>query len=134
MEDPTLKIPSPLLLAYLGDAVMEVLVREYLVGLPGVNSAKCNRLALEFVTAARQAEAAKRVREELTEEEREVFTRARNAKSRSAPRNVDLNTYRLATAFEALFGYLWLVGEHERAKYLFSVAYPSVETKSDDAE
>jgi hypothetical protein len=81
MEEQSIQMPPPLLLAYLGDAVMEVMVREHLIGLAGMTSAKCNKLALEFVTAAHQAEAAKRVKELLTEEEQELFTRAKNAKS-----------------------------------------------------
>lgn len=116
-------IPPVLLLAYLGDAVMEVLVRKYLVGLSGMDSAACNRLALEFVTASAQAEAAKRVRECLTQEETELFTRAKNAKSHSAPRNVSLFTYRLATGFEALFGYHALRGEEERNEELFRLGF-----------
>ncbi len=124
MEEESTHLPSPLLLAYLGDSVMEVLVREHLVIQHGVNSASCNKAALEFVTAAHQAEAAKRVKEILTEEELELFTRAKNAKSNSAPRNVSLFTYRLATAYEALFGYHALRGENGRNRELFYAGYP----------
>lgn len=123
--DPA-SLPSPLLLAYLGDSVMEVLVRTRLVGQKGVKSLECNRLALRFVTASAQAEAAKRVREHLTEEEAALFTRAKNAKSNSAPRNVSLFTYRLATAFEALFGYHALRGEQERNEELFLLGFREV--------
>ncbi len=125
------QLPSALLLAYLGDSVMEVLVRKFLVNLPGVDSAQCNRLALEFVTAAAQAQAAKRVREHLTEEETELFTRAKNAKSNSAPRNVSLFTYRLATAFEALFGYHALRGEDQRNEELFRLGYSELLEKTE---
>lgn len=117
------KTPSPLLLAYLGDAVMEVMVREHLILQPGMTGAKCNQMALEFVTAAHQAEAAKRVRDLLTEEEQELFTRAKNAKSNTVPRNVSIFTYRLATAWEALFGYHALRGEQERNRELFYAGY-----------
>ena len=118
------ELPSPLLLAYLGDSVMEVLVRSLLIARPGVTPAQCNREALAFVTAANQAQAAKRVQPFLTPEEQELFTRAKNAKSNSNPRNVSLFTYRLATAYEALFGFHALRQEPQRNRQLLALGYP----------
>ena len=110
---------SPLLLAYLGDAVMEVLVRKHVIT-KASSSAACNTLALSFVTAKAQSEAIKDKLELLTEEERNIFTRGKNAKSNSAPRNIDLYSYRLATGLEAVFGFNELKGERERNEILFS--------------
>lgn len=113
---------SPLLLAYLGDSVMEVLVREYLIGRFST-SADCNKEALSFVTAKSQSDAIRNNLDLLTEEERELFTRAKNAKSLSAPRNVDLYSYRLATGLEAIFGYHHLCGNEKRNRELFEALF-----------
>lgn len=120
MEDRDL---SPLLLAYLGDAALEVMVRERLVMLCPDN-ASCHAAALEYVTASKQAEAARRLRDLLTPEEKAVFIGARNAKAHSAPQHADPYEYRLATGFEALFGWLYRRGEHDRMEELFRSAYP----------
>ena len=111
-------IDSPLLLAYLGDAVMEVLVRQYVITQRS-NSADCNTLALQFVTAKNQSEAIKNKLDLLTEDERAIFTRGKNSKSNSGPRNIDPYSYRLATGLEAVFGYNELKGERERNEALF---------------
>ena len=105
---------SPLALAYIGDAVYEMLVRTTV--LTGGN-APVNRLhktARDMVNAKAQAEFYFRVAEELTEEETAVFRRGRNAKSYTTPKN-----YRHATGVEAVFGYLYLDGKMERAIDLF---------------
>ena len=109
---------SPLLLAYLGDAVMEVLVRKHVLP-QGKNSAECNKLALNFVTAKKQSEAIKKGLDHLTEEEKSLFTRAKNTKAPSNPRNTDLYSYRLATGLEAVFGYNSLLGRDLRNEELF---------------
>ena len=113
---------SPLVLAYLGDAVMEVMVRRHLIGFCK-NNAECNRLALEFVTASRQSEAIKKNMDLLTEEEADIFRRSKNEKSASHPRNTDLYSYRLATGLEAVFGYNHLKGNHDRNEELFSLLF-----------
>ncbi len=118
----TEKIDSPLLLAYLGDAVMEVLVRKYVIT-KETSSAKCNALALDFVTAKSQSEAIKGKLDLLTEEERDIFTRGKNAKSNSAPRNIDLYSYRLATGLEAVFGYNEILEKRERNEELFQALF-----------
>lgn len=115
-------IDSPLLLAYLGDAVMEVLVRRHVIT-KETSPAACNRLALEFVTAKKQSEAIRKGLDRLTEEERDLFTRAKNAKSNSAPRNVDLYSYRLATGLEAVFGKNELLGLRGRNEELFKTLF-----------
>ncbi|MBP5288476.1 MAG: ribonuclease III [Clostridia bacterium] len=116
---------SPLLYAYLGDSVLEVMVRERLISrFP--DAAACNRAALSFVTAARQAEAAKRLRDHLTPEEEAFFLHARNAKPHSLPHNAQPYDYHLATALEALFGMLHLIGNKERRDALFQIAFPEL--------
>ncbi len=109
---------SPLLLAYLGDAVMEVLVRKHLISICKT-SAECNVKALEFVTANSQSRAIKNGLDLLTEEEKDLFTRAKNAKANTCPRNTDLYSYRLATGLEAVFGWNECRGEGRRNEELF---------------
>ena len=110
--------PDLLLLAYLGDAVMEVLVRKHVIE-SSKTSAECNRKALAFVTAKSQSRAIKEHLDVLTEEERELFTRAKNQKTPSAPRNVDLYSYRLATGLETVFGWNSREGRDLRNEELF---------------
>lgn len=115
-------IDSPLLLAYLGDAVMEVFVRKYVIT-KETTSAACNTLALSFVTAKAQSEAVKGKLDIFTPEEKDVFTRGKNAKSNSAPRNIDVYSYRLATGLEAVFGYNEQKGDRERNEFLFQTLF-----------
>ncbi len=112
---------TPLLtLAYLGDAVLCLKARETLLSLGYQKPCECTRAELSFVQAEYQAAAAKILLPLFTEEEKTLFLRAKNAKSHSAPRHTDLFTYRLATALEAVFGYLHLKGEEERIDTLFA--------------
>ncbi len=113
---------SPLLLAYLGDAVMEVLVRKHVLSVCKTN-AECNQMALQYVTAKSQSRAVKEGLCHLTEEEREIFTRAKNTKAPSNPRNVDLYSYRLATGLEAVFGWNALHERTARNEELFRLLF-----------
>ncbi|MBQ3866063.1 MAG: ribonuclease III [Clostridia bacterium] len=124
---------SPLLLAYLGDAVLEVLVRERLIR-EEKDTGACTRAALAYITASSQAAAVKRARPHFTPEEEEIFLHARNAKSHSAPRNTDLYTYRLATGLEAVFGMLRLRGDRERMEALFRLAYFPEEAEKEEMQ
>lgn len=107
---------NSLVLAYLGDSVYENYVREYLIK-KGYNHVKTlQEKSLQYVSAKSQAQILKRLMNELVfnEEELEVIKRARNAKSNSHPKSCDIITYRMATSFEALFGYLKLKNNLER--------------------
>lgn len=116
-------------LAYLGDSVIEILVRRSLVT-SGIGSAKnLNKKALEYVSAPAQAEAAKRILELLTEEEEAYFKRGRNIGHTNTPKHATVAEYRAATGLEALFGYLYLTGQNERAEELFRVAYETDHTR-----
>lgn len=114
----------PLLtLAYLGDAVLCLKARETLLSLGHKKPCECTKAELLFVQAEHQAAAAKVLLPLFTEEEKTLFSRAKNAKSHSAPRHTDLYTYRLATALEAVFGQLHLSGQTERIDYLFEIGF-----------
>ena len=111
----------PLALAYLGDAVFELCVRRYIVEHYDFSVNEMNEYARGLVNAAAQADMCRRVSGVLTEDEAAVLKRGRNAKSKNAPKNVDVMDYRYATGLEALFGYLYLKGEGERVRELFSM-------------
>lgn len=114
---------SPLTLAYYGDAVLCRYAREAILNAGIFKPADCTRAELNFVTAEHQALAAKELEPIFTEEEKELFRRAKNAKSHSAPRHTDLYTYRLATALEAVIGHLALSGDEKRARFLFETGF-----------
>ena len=110
-------------LAYLGDCVLELCVREHLVKQGLSSSAALNQKALDYVRAPMQAEAMKRLLPHLTEEEEAVFRRGRNVGHTNTPRSATVAEYRAATGMEALFGYLHLCGNRERIAVLFALAY-----------
>ena len=110
-------------LAYLGDSVIELCVRQMLVE-KGVSSAKnLNSTALLFVKAEAQADAMKIILPTLSEEENGAYRRGRNIGHTNVPKSATVGQYRMATGMEALFGYLYLKGEKGRINELFSLAY-----------
>lgn len=109
---------SSLVLAYVGDAVFELAVRERLASQEPGKMAVLHREVVALVRAPAQAALLRRLEGLLTVEEEEVVRRARNAKSGTAPRGVPVQEYRHATAFEALLGYLYLNGRMERLHFL----------------
>ena len=122
-EKIDLKTISNAALAYLGDSVLEVCVRRHLVERGLSTSAHLNSEALKYVRASAQAEAVKRIIPMLTEEEAAVFRRGRNVGHTNTPKSASVSEYRMATGMEALFGYLYLSGAHERIDELFREAY-----------
>ena len=111
-------------LAYLGDSVLEVCVRTYLVTERGLStSAHLNRASLDFVRATAQSEAMGRMEPILTEAEAAVYRRGRNMGHGNVPKSASVAEYRRATGMEVLFGYLSVTGQSERMNYLFRVGY-----------
>ena len=107
---------NSLALAYIGDAIYEVYIREYLLnqGLEKVN--KLQKEATKYVSARGQADYLKKMIEDnfLTEDELQIVMRARNHKTNSSPKNTDIITYKNATGLEALIGCLYLEGNNDR--------------------
>ena len=130
--DPLLSTYSTYALAYLGDSVIEICVREYLVRSGYSSSAKLNKKALDFVRAPMQAQAMKNLLPHLTEEEEAVFKRGRNIGHTNTPRSSTVAEYRVATGMETLFGYLHLAGKQDRIKELFALAYPQIATNQEN--
>lgn len=121
-------------LAYLGDSVIELCVREYLVHEGLSSSARLNSQALEYVRASKQAEAMKNILPILTEEEESIFKRGRNMGHTNTPKSATVSEYRAATGMETLFGYLHLLGRRERIAELFALAYNIENTKKEGNE
>lgn len=117
-------------LAYFGDAVVELLVREHLLtlGLGGVG--KLNREAMKYVKATAQSAALENILPLLAEDELAAFKRGRNNHVSAIPKSASAVEYRRATGFEALFAYLWLSGKESRARELFSIAYSNLNEKT----
>ena len=112
---------SNLGLAYLGDAVYEVMVRSWLVLEGKLTPGRLHHAAMDYVTAPNQAAMAEKLLPRLTEEEETVFKRGRNASPHSHPKGATRQEYQTATGLEALFGWLYLKGETERLNTLFEM-------------
>jgi ribonuclease III family protein len=121
--DIPLALMSPVVLAYVGDAVFEVYVRQRLIAAYTRKPHELHRAATRFVSAAAQAGLLKRWQPNLTEEEAEIVRRGRNAKSGQPPRNADPADYRQATALESLVGYLYYKGDQTRLEQLMEMAF-----------
>ncbi len=105
---------SPLTLAYIGDAVYEVVIRTLVISDGNTQVNKLHKRASYYVKANTQAEIIKLLMEELTEEELHYYKRGRNAKSYTSAKNASIGDYRMATGFEALVGYLYLTNQSTR--------------------
>lgn len=105
---------SPLVWAYVGDAVYELYIRSYLVSTTKLNPHKLHIEAINYVKAGAQAKILEELMEELTDDEKEVVRRARNTENHHLPKNADVREYMYSTAFEGLIGYLYLTKQEER--------------------
>lgn len=114
-------------LAYLGDAIYETYIRERVIRLGVSHADRLHRAAVPYVCAQGQAKAIRQILDSLTEEEQALVRRARNRKSATKPRHADAVTYKWATAFEALIGYLYLSDRNERLEEVLEYAVAAVE-------
>lgn len=105
---------SPLVLAYMGDAVYELYIRSMLVSKANTQVNKLHKEATKYVRAKAQSELVEKIMDKLSEEELAIYKRGRNAHSYTSAKNADIVDYRRATGFEALIGYLYIRGEKER--------------------
>ncbi len=113
---------SGLGLAYIGDAVFELMVRLYMAEHGSMRVEKLHKRVTETVNAGTQSKISYILRDSLTEEEMEVFRRGRNQKSQTAARHQSITDYRRATGLEALFGWLYVHDRKERLRELFLLA------------
>ena len=113
---------SPLTLAYIGDAVYEIVIRTIIVEKGNAPVNKLHHKASSLVKAVAQKDAMEKILPLLTEEEEAVYKRGRNAKSYTSAKNASVIDYRIATGFEALMGFLYLMGRNERMLELVKIA------------
>lgn len=117
---------SPLTLAYIGDAIYDLVIRTIVVERGNTSANNLHKTTVRYVNAVTQAQMSEALQEELSEEERTVYKRGRNAKSYTTAKNASVIDYRKATGFEALCGYLYLTGKQERMMALIRTAIEKV--------
>lgn len=109
---------SPLTLAYIGDAIYDLVIRSVVVERGNRAANDLHKRTTRYVKAEAQAKMIMALAEELTEEEEAVYKRGRNAKSYTSAKNATIGDYRKATGFEALMGFLYLTEQTDRMLYL----------------
>ena len=114
-EEQDIRSYSPLTLAYIGDCIYEIIIRTVVVERGNKSPQSLHKTVTKYVKAETQCELFQVLQDELTEEEMAVMRRGRNAKSFTTAKNASVGDYRKASGLEALFGYLYLTGQTERA-------------------
>ena len=120
MERERAKKLSPVVLAFVGDAAYSLYVREGLVLSSDYKTGALHRLSSARVSAKGQAALFSEIEEKLTEEEREIFLRGRNAKKPTRSKNASVAEYNVSTGFEAVIGFLYLSGDYQRIDELLA--------------
>ncbi len=121
LEDTDIRTYSPLTLAYIGDAIYELVIRTILVEKGNAQVNKLHQRASKLVKASAQSEIIEKLKPYLTEEEMGIFKRGRNAKSFTMAKNASMSDYRRATGFEALMGHLYLTEQWDRMLELIKI-------------
>ena len=114
LKEVDIRTYSPLTLAYIGDGIYDLFIRTIIVGEGNCQANKLHKKVSALVKATKQSKMIKKLKEHLTEEERQIYKRGRNAKSNSVAKNASVSDYRRATGFEAVMGYLYLTNQLER--------------------
>lgn len=121
LENTDIRTYSPLTLAYIGDAIYELVIRTILVEKGNMQVNKLHQRASKLVKASAQSAIIEKLKPHLTDEEMGVFKRGRNAKSFTMAKNASMSDYRRATGFEALMGYLYLTEQWDRMLELIKI-------------
>lgn len=124
LQSVDIRTYSPLVLAYIGDAVFELFIRTKVVNHGSMQVNKMHKKSASLVKAETQANLIKVLEADLTEEEHAVYKRGRNARSATTAKHATMIDYRMATGFEALMGYLYLTEQYER---LFTLVHDGLE-------
>lgn len=125
---------NPLALAYIGDSIYEIYVRQFLLAQGEVKPHLLHKAATRFVSAKAQAYQLEHLMDRLNEEERGIVRRGRNAKSGTIPKNASPADYNKATAFEALIGFLHLSGKEERMEELIEMGMSEIINQKKEAK
>ena len=121
-EEVDVNLLSPLTWAYVGDAVYELYVRTNLVNKTKLKPHKLHIESIKYVKAKAQADILKEIMDKLTDDEKEIVRRARNAENHHLPKNAEPEDYMYSTAFEGLIGYLYLCKKDERLKEILEMS------------
>lgn len=105
-------------LAYIGDVVYELYIRKHVISNSHAQVNKLHKKTIQYVSAKAQAHIVEVLDNEFTEEEKDIIRRGRNAMANTVPKNTDVITYKIATGFEALVGYLYLKEDIKRLEYI----------------
>lgn len=117
-DEEEVNLMSPLVWAYVGDAVYELFIRNKLVNETNMKPHKLHIEAIKYVKAKSQAELLNNIYDKLTDEEKDIVRRARNTQNHHLPKNADVQDYMYSTAFEGLIGYLFLMKRNKRINEL----------------
>ena len=128
MDEDEVKRNDPVVLAYIGDSLYDLYVRCRLVFMGDYKSGNLHKMSIKYVCAFGQAKALDAVEDMLSEDEKNIVRRAKNAKA-TPPKNTDRTTYLKATAFEALAGYLYLTSSTDRLEEVFKLAFDKMSEK-----
>lgn len=109
---------NPVVLAFVGDAVYSLYVREKLVRGTDFKTGMLQKLASQKVSAHGQSELTEKILPALTEDEADIFRRGRNAKKTTRSKHASVGEYNRSTGFEAVLGYLYLTGQYQRIDFL----------------
>ena len=115
------KLMKPLVWAYIGDNVYELFIRMNLVNTTNLDPHRLHVEGIKYVKAKAQAEILLKIEDKLTDEEKDIVRRGRNANAHHMPKNAEIMDYKYATAFEALIGYLYLTKQDERLKQILEM-------------
>ena len=118
---------SPIILAYIGDAVYDVITRTILISFGNRQINAINKDNKRLVNAETQARLSEVLKEVFDEEEAVQFKRGRNAKSQSSAKNASIKDYRKATGLEAVIGYLYLIGKKDRITDLLKTGFEKLD-------
>lgn len=126
-EESDINQLSPLTWAYVGDCVFELYVRTKLVDTTNLKPHSLHIKAIGYVKAKAQAEMLNNIYENLTDEEKDIVRRGRNAENHHLPKNANVQEYMYSTAFEALIGYLYLCKRNKRVKEIIELAVKTID-------
>ena len=134
MENPVdIREQSPLALAFVGDAVYELLVRSRLVRYHRMQPGKLHAAAVKYVSAVGQFRAVKLLEEKLTQQEQDVLRRGKNASKAAVAKHATPEEYRCSTGFEALLGWLYLQDKQDRVQELFDYIWENFDPEGPQA-
>lgn len=129
IPDVDVRTYSPLVLAYIGDGIYDLVIRSVVVGKGNTRAGELHKRTSQIVKAHTQSEMIEHLFTLLTDEEKDIYRRGRNAKSPTMAKNATMSDYRKATGFEALMGYLYLTDRFERIVELVKAGVDSMNLK-----